>query len=368
MSEVHSGFVPIVGRPNVGKSTLVNALVGEKVSIISSRPQTTRNTIRGVVTGIDAKGDPEYQLVLIDTPGVHKPKTELGNRLNSLVYGTLSEADVVVFVLDATQPVGPGDRRIADRLRQADATTVVVVNKVDVADRGSVVAQLSEAAEWGFDAYVPVSALQSENLDPVVDELVARIPEGPLYFDPETRSDQPDHDLAAEIVREKFLDRLRDEVPHSLIVVVDDMAERSDDLQVIAARGDRRAGFAARHRHRQGRINAEGRGHRGPPGTREVVWHEDPPGPQGRGGTRLATEAPVAGPPRVWCLTNGPQDLHRSRPADLCLRRSGRSGVRQREPEDTPTVLEPIDESPVHELGQLSGDRETDPHRPGLAG
>ncbi len=236
MSEVHSGFVPIVGRPNVGKSTLVNALVGEKVSIISSRPQTTRNTIRGVVTGIDAKGDPEYQLVLIDTPGVHKPKTELGNRLNSLVYGTLSEADVVVFVLDATQPVGPGDRRIADRLRQADATTVVVVNKVDVADRGSVVAQLSEAAEWGFDAYVPVSALQSENLDPVVDELVARIPEGPLYFDPETRSDQPDHDLAAEIVREKFLDRLRDEVPHSLIVVVDDMAERSDDLQVIAAR------------------------------------------------------------------------------------------------------------------------------------
>lgn len=233
---IHSGFVPIVGRPNVGKSTLVNALVGEKVSIISSKPQTTRNTIRGVLTGRDSEGAPAWQLVLIDTPGVHKPRTELGSRLNSLVYGTLSEADAVVFVIDATQPIGPGDRLIAERLQNAEATTIVVVNKVDAADKGAVVTQLAEAGAWNFDAYVPLSALRSDNLQLLLDELLPRLPEGPLYFDPETRSDQPDHDLAAEIVREKFLERLRDEVPHSLVVVVDDMVERSDELQVIAAR------------------------------------------------------------------------------------------------------------------------------------
>lgn len=236
MTEVRSGFVPVVGRPNVGKSTLVNALVGEKVSIISSRPQTTRNTIRGVVTGADDTGKPSWQLVLVDTPGVHKPRTELGNRLNSLVYGTLTDADVVVFVIDATQRIGPGDRRIAERLKQANASTVVVVNKVDATDKGSVVSQLDEAAAWSFDAYVPLSALRRDNLAPLVTELVDRLPEGPLYFDPETRSDQADLDLAAEIIREKFLDRLHEEVPHSLIVVVDDMVGRSKDLQILAAR------------------------------------------------------------------------------------------------------------------------------------
>ena len=236
MTGLRSGFVPVVGRPNVGKSTLVNALVGEKVSIISSRPQTTRNTIRGVVTGADESGEPSWQLVLVDTPGVHRPRTELGNRLNSLVYGTLADADVVVFVVDATQPIGPGDRLIAERLGEAGSNTVVVVNKVDAAGTGSIVSQLDEASMWDFDAYVPVSALRGENLAPLMNELVDRLPEGPLYFDPETRSDQADLDLAAEIIREKFLDRLRDEVPHSLVVVVDDMVERSEDLQVLSAR------------------------------------------------------------------------------------------------------------------------------------
>ncbi|MDH5293850.1 MAG: GTPase Era [Acidimicrobiia bacterium] len=232
---MRSGFVPIVGRPNVGKSTLTNALVGSKISIISKRPQTTRNTIRGVVTGME-EGVPAYQLVLVDTPGIHKPRTELGTRLNSLVYGTLAEADVVAFVIDATQPIGPGDRLIAERLRQAKAETVVVVSKTDVARKANVVEQLTEAAEWGFEAYVPVSALQGQNLEPLVAELVGRLPEGPLYFDPDTVSDQPDLDLAAELIREKFLDRLRDELPHSVVVVVDDMAERDDELAVVAAR------------------------------------------------------------------------------------------------------------------------------------
>ncbi len=235
MTGLRSGFVPIVGRPNVGKSTLVNALVGEKVSIISSRPQTTRNTIRGVVTGM-SEGEPSWQLVLVDTPGIHKPRTELGSRLNSLVYGTLTEADAVVFVIDATQPIGPGDRLIAERLQAASADTLLVVNKVDAAPKGAVVEQLAVAGDWGFQAYVPVSARQHTNLEPLVEEMVSRMPEGPLYFDPETRSDQLDHHLVGEIVREKFLDKVRDEVPHSLVVVVDDMAEREGGLLVIAAR------------------------------------------------------------------------------------------------------------------------------------
>lgn len=225
----------VVGRPNVGKSTLVNALVGHKVSITSSRPQTTRNTIRGVLTG-PGSGEPQWQVVLVDTPGLHKPKTELGSRLNALVYGTLPEVDAVVFVLDARQPIGPGDRRIADRLRESGAGTVVVVNKVDAAPRGAVVEHLAEAAEWGFEAYVPLSALRAENLDPLVDELAARLPEGPLYFEPGTRTDQPEHLLAAEIIREKFLDRLREELPHSLVVVVDELEARADGLTAVSAR------------------------------------------------------------------------------------------------------------------------------------
>jgi GTP-binding protein Era len=229
-----SGFVAVVGRPNVGKSTLVNALIGSKVSIISSRPQTTRNTIRGVLTG-PPDGSPGWQAVFIDTPGIHKPRTELGTRLNALVYGTLAEADAVVFVLDVTQPIGTGDRMIAERLGQAAADTIVAVNKVDAASRGSVVEHLAAADLWQFGAYVPVSALEADNLAPLVDEVVGRLPEGPLYFDPGVTTDQADHDLAAEIIREKFLDRLRDEVPHSLVVVVDDITER-DELAVVAGR------------------------------------------------------------------------------------------------------------------------------------
>ena len=230
-----SGFVPVVGRPNVGKSTLVNALVGQKVAITSSRPQTTRNTIRGVLTRHE-DGTPVAQVVFVDTPGLHRPRTELGNRLNALVYGTLAEADVVVFVVDATQPVGPGDRRIAERLAEAGTEVVVVVNKTDAADRADVVSQLTEAAEWDFAAYVPLSALAGTNLDPLVDEIVERLPEGPLYFPDGEVSDQPEHVLVAEIVREKFLERLREELPHSLVVLTEEMETRDDGLLWISAR------------------------------------------------------------------------------------------------------------------------------------
>jgi GTP-binding protein Era len=232
---MRSGFVPVVGRPNVGKSTLVNKLVGSKVSITSSRPQTTRNVIRGVVNGPDPD-DPRYQIVLLDTPGLHKPKTDLGGRLNALVYGTLGEADVVMFMIDASMPIGPGDRLIAERLKTAGAEVVLAVNKIDGAGRGQVIEQLAKAGEWDFASYVPVSAIEGTGLDALVEQMVERLPEGPSYYPPGMTTDQPESLVIGEIVREKFLERLNDELPHSLLVSVQDLEQRPDGLIDISAR------------------------------------------------------------------------------------------------------------------------------------
>lgn len=229
-----SGFAAVVGRPNVGKSTLVNTLVGSKVAITSSRPQTTRNTIRGVVTGPDPV-EPEYQIVLVDTPGLHKPKTELGNRLNSMVYGTLAEADVVVFLIDGTAPIGPGDRLIAERLSSSKSTVILGVNKTDKAGKGEVADQLAQAGEWDFAAYVPLSARDGAGVGSLIDEIVNRLPEGPRYYPEGMVTDQPESMVISEIVREKFLDRLRDELPHSLVVRVEDLEQRDNGLLDIAA-------------------------------------------------------------------------------------------------------------------------------------
>lgn len=225
-----SGFVAVVGRPNVGKSTLVNALVGSKVVITSPRPQTTRNTVRGVLNVPD-----ELQAVLVDTPGLHKPKNALGERLNRLVYGTLADADAVLFVIDASAPIGPGDRRIAQRLEQAASDVIVVVNKIDVATRAEIVEHLAEASEWGFAAYVPVSALQGDGLEPVSEELSGLLPDGPPYFPAGTVTDQPESLLVGELVREAFLARLRDELPHSLTVEVRDIDQRKDGTVYVDA-------------------------------------------------------------------------------------------------------------------------------------
>lgn len=224
-----SGFVSIVGRPNVGKSTLVNKLVGEKVAITSSRPQTTRNTIRGVLTTGDT------QIVFVDTPGLHKPRNALGARLNKLVYGSLAETDVALFVIDAKAPIGPGDRLIAERLRDANVPVIVAVNKVDIAGPEQIGEQLTEAAEWDFDAYVPISAKTGNGVDRLLGELHPHIPEGHFFFPEDMSSDQPEALLAAEFVREKYLSRLREELPHSLAVVVDDMSTRDDGLVTIEA-------------------------------------------------------------------------------------------------------------------------------------
>ena len=224
-----SGFVAVVGRPNVGKSTLVNALVGDKVSITSSRPQTTRNTIRGVLT----IQEPPTQYVFVDTPGVHRPRTALGERLNQLVAASLEETDAAIFVLDATQRIGPGDRLIAGRLNDAAVPSVVVVNKVDIAGKDAIVEQLAEAGEWDMAAYVPISAATGDGIERVLAEVDPLLTEGPFFFPPDVVTDQPEALLIAELVREKYLDRLRDELPHSLAVVTGDIEERANGTTFV---------------------------------------------------------------------------------------------------------------------------------------
>jgi len=227
---MRSGFVAVVGRPNVGKSTLVNALVGTKVAITSPRPQTTRNTVRGVVT---VPG--EFQAVFVDTPGLHKPRNALGERLNRLVYGTLSDADGVLFLVDATAPIGPGDRLIAARLAEAGSPVIVVVNKTDIASRAQVVEQLAEASGWDFAAYVPTSAITGEGIGPIMQQLGTLLPEGPLYFPADMVTDQPESFLARELVREAFLAQLEQELPHSLTVDVREIEQRPDGTVYVDA-------------------------------------------------------------------------------------------------------------------------------------
>lgn len=215
---MRTGFTAVVGRPNVGKSTLINRLVGRKVSITSPRPQTTRVTTRGILTLEGPEGS--AQIVLVDTPGLHRPRTALGERLNTVVYKALAEADCFLFVIDATGKVGPGDRLIADRLLRTGRADMVIliVNKIDLVRKGRVAERLSEAAPWDFGAYVPVSALTGDGLDRVVGELVPRLPEGPAHYPVGMTTDQPEEVLVAETVREKLLDELRDELPHSVAV------------------------------------------------------------------------------------------------------------------------------------------------------
>jgi GTP-binding protein Era len=230
---VRSGLVGVVGRPNVGKSTLVNRMVGQKVSITSKRPQTTRHVIRGVISGPSGE-EPQWQLVVLDTPGLHRPRTRLGEHLNGLVGGTVDEVDLGLFVIDATEPIGPGDRMMAEKLSAASLDVVVAVNKVDVAKHGQTAAQLREAAAWDFAAYVPVSAATGEGVEALLEELTSRLSEGPAFFPFDVRSDQADEFLMAEIIREKFLDRLQEELPHSLAVRVRDVRE-AGALLVIEA-------------------------------------------------------------------------------------------------------------------------------------
>lgn len=232
MSEHRSGLACLVGRPNAGKSTLTNALVGTKVAITSRRPQTTRHVVRGIVTR------PESQLVVLDTPGLHKPRTLLGERLNDLVREAWSSVDVAALCLPATEKVGPGDTYIAGELAKArrggGRATFAIVTKTDAASPAQVAERLAEAGRLGERAgldwaeIVPVSAVTGDNVDLLYDLLVSRLPEGPALYPDGEATDEPEETLVAELIREAALEGLSDELPHSLAVVVDEMALRED--------------------------------------------------------------------------------------------------------------------------------------------
>jgi GTPase len=226
-----SGFVALAGRPNVGKSTLVNSMVGHKVAIVSDKPQTTRRAIRGVVTAPD-----RFQLVLTDLPGVQRPRDALTQRMQKRVESELAEADAALFVVNGEQGVGPGDRFIAEALASSPVPVVIAVNKTDRLDRPRTVLALSAATELGLDEaeVFPVSARTGSGVPALVDHLAGLLPEGPFYFPPEEFSDQQEHVMLAELVREQVLHRTRQEVPHSVEVQVEEI-HHQHDLVVVRA-------------------------------------------------------------------------------------------------------------------------------------
>ncbi|MHB1534075.1 MAG: GTPase Era [Acidimicrobiales bacterium] len=233
-----SGFATLVGRPNVGKSTLLNAILGMKVSITSTVAQTTRTQVRGVLHRSDA------QVVFVDTPGIHKPRTLLGQRLNDTASHALAGIDVTMLVVDATAPVGKGDRFVAERL---PAQSLCVVNKVDIASRQQTLNQLLAAARLGLDEYFPVSARTGAGLDALVEAVVARLPEGPALYPPDMVTDVPEAFWVAELVREQLLAVTREEVPHSIACRVTEwewphirceiLVERESQKGIVIGRG-----------------------------------------------------------------------------------------------------------------------------------
>jgi GTP-binding protein Era len=225
-----SGFVALAGRPNVGKSTLANAIVGAKVAIVSDKPQTTRRAIRGVATG------PDWQLVLIDLPGVQRPRDALTERMQQRVERELSDADGALLVVNAQQGIGPGDRFIAELLRPAGVPVTIAVNKVDRAEQARVAATLHDAEALDVATEIfPVSARRGTGVPALVDHLVSRLPEGPLYFEAAQRSDQSPAVILAELVREQVLARTREELPHAVEVEVEEITHPRPDLVRIEA-------------------------------------------------------------------------------------------------------------------------------------
>jgi GTPase len=223
-----SGFCCFVGRPNAGKSTLTNALVGTKVAITSDKPQTTRRAIRGILNR------PDGQLVVVDTPGFHRPRTLLGERLNDVVRTTLNDVDVVGFCVPANQRIGPGDRFIAEQLKALRAPLIAIVTKTDTVRRDQVATQLVAIAELAdFAEIVPVSALTSDQVGLLAGLLLARVPEGPRLYPEDISTDEPEEVRIAELIREAALADLQDELPHSTAVTVEEMRPRATQPDLI---------------------------------------------------------------------------------------------------------------------------------------
>jgi GTP-binding protein Era len=253
---VKSGFATLVGRPNVGKSTLLNTILGTKVSIVSDKAQTTRTQVRGVLTR------PEAQVVFVDTPGIHKPRTLLGQRLNDTASSAVGDVDVVLFVIDATAPLGKGDRWVAARI---PPESICVVNKVDAASRRTVLDQLRAAGGLGFAEYFPVSAVTGEGLDALLAAIIARLPEGPQLYPDDMVTDVPEAFWVAELVREQLLAVTREEVPHSIACRVTEwqwphikceiLVERDSQKGIVIGKGGailKEVGIRVRHQLPEG--------------------------------------------------------------------------------------------------------------------
>jgi len=224
-----SGFIAIVGRPNVGKSTLLNCLLGEKVSITSSKPQTTRNRIRGIVSRPDA------QLIFIDTPGIHKPVHRMNELMVETALRTYNEVDVILFLVEANERPGPGDRFIIETLAQVATPVFLVINKVDLVEKERLLPLIQEFSTLhSFEEIIPVSALKND-LGGLVDTILKRLPEGPRYFPDDQLTDQPERFIAAEIVREKVFELTKDEIPYSSAVVIESMKEEPEITRIHAA-------------------------------------------------------------------------------------------------------------------------------------
>lgn len=225
-----SGFVAVIGRPNVGKSTLINSLIGQKIAIMSDKPQTTRTRIMCILT------QPDVQMVFLDTPGIHKPIDKLGEYMVKAAEGTLQEVDAIIFVVDATEKFGPGERYILERLQATKRPVILAINKIDMMEREAVLPIItSYNQKYDFAATVPISAKDELNLNGVIEEVKKHLPKGPQYYPEDMVTDQPERLVIAELIREKVLHNTRDEVPHSIAVDVDEMKVRDNGDQYVRA-------------------------------------------------------------------------------------------------------------------------------------
>ena len=223
MEEFKSGFVSIIGRTNVGKSTLINSLVGEKVAIMTNKPQTTRTAIRAIVNREHA------QIIFIDTPGIHKPKTKLGNTMVETAFGSVQDVDVVLFLIEATSTqIGKGDRMILDKIKEAKRKTILIINKIDLVKRENLLALIDlYQKEYDFSSVIPISALKKDKTEVVLEEIEKLWKPGPAYYDIDEYTDQTLRQLAEETIREKALQLLDEEVPHGLYVTIEKFEQRS---------------------------------------------------------------------------------------------------------------------------------------------
>ncbi|GAF22949.1 MULTISPECIES: GTPase Era [Shouchella] len=225
-----SGFVSIIGRPNVGKSTLLNRIIGQKIAIMSDKPQTTRNKVQGVYTTDDA------QIVFIDTPGIHKPKHRLGDFMMKVATNTLREVDLILYVIDADAKFGPGEQFIIDRLKDTKTPVFLIVNKIDKVSRDALLEIIASYRErYEFEEVVPVSALEGENVETMMDQIKVHLDEGPQYYPSDQITDHPERFIVAELVREKALHVTKEEIPHSLAVVIEQMKRRDNGKVYVGA-------------------------------------------------------------------------------------------------------------------------------------